>query len=71
MQAVVPVAGKGTRLRPLTDDRPKALVSVAGQPLLTHVFAIPLLDPAAQSWTRAAALGTRVEYLPSLTCCPS
>lgn len=38
MKAVVPAAGEGTRLRPLTADRPKGLVSVAGQPLLEHVF---------------------------------
>jgi glucose-1-phosphate thymidylyltransferase len=38
MQAIVPAAGEGTRLRPLTNDRPKGLVEVAGQPILTHVF---------------------------------
>jgi glucose-1-phosphate thymidylyltransferase len=38
MQGVVPAAGRGTRLRPLTDDRPKALVRVAGTPLLAHVL---------------------------------
>lgn len=38
MQAVVPAAGEGTRMRPLTADRPKGLVEVAGRPLLAHVF---------------------------------
>lgn len=38
MQAVVPAAGRGSRLRPLTDDRPKGLVEVAGQPILSHCF---------------------------------
>jgi glucose-1-phosphate thymidylyltransferase len=38
MQAVVLAAGKGTRLRPLTETRPKGLVDVDGQPILTHCF---------------------------------
>jgi glucose-1-phosphate thymidylyltransferase len=38
MDAVVLAAGEGTRLRPLTEDKPKGMVDVAGQPILTHCF---------------------------------
>ena len=38
MKAVVLAAGKGTRLRPLTEDKPKAMVEVDGKPLVAHCF---------------------------------
>lgn len=38
MDAIIPAAGRGSRLGALTDDRPKGLVEVAGRPLLAHVF---------------------------------
>lgn len=37
-QAMIFAAGLGTRLKPLTDTMPKALVPVSGQPLLWHVI---------------------------------
>ncbi|XVH32258.1 UTP--glucose-1-phosphate uridylyltransferase AglF [Haloferacaceae archaeon DSL9] len=38
MQAVVLAGGKGTRLRPLTDDKPKGMVEIDDRPILTHCF---------------------------------
>jgi glucose-1-phosphate thymidylyltransferase len=37
MKAVIPVAGIGKRLRPHTHTSPKALVTVAGKPILGHI----------------------------------
>ncbi len=38
MKAVILAAGKGVRMRPLTESRPKALVELAGKPLIGHVM---------------------------------
>src|SRR6056297_522831 len=38
MQTVVLAAGEGTRMRPLTADRPKPMLPVAGKPLVAHAL---------------------------------
>lgn len=38
MKIIIPVAGKGTRLRPHTNTKPKCLVQVAGKPVLGHLL---------------------------------
>ena len=38
MKAILPVAGVGSRLRPHTHTVPKALVHVAGKPILGHIL---------------------------------
>ena len=38
MIAIIPMAGKGTRLRPLTHSTPKALLRVGAKPILGHII---------------------------------
>lgn len=51
MKAIIPVAGGGSRLRPLTLETPKALVPVAGKPMLAY-----LLDQVAGMGIRDVVL---------------
>lgn len=38
MNAIIPVAGRGTRLRPHTHTQPKVLMNVAGKPILAYIL---------------------------------
>jgi NDP-sugar pyrophosphorylase family protein len=76
MKAMILAAGEGTRLRPLTSDRPKPMLDLAGRPLIAHL--IELLrrhgvteiavnlhhkPEALQSYLGdGAALGVRITY---------
>lgn len=44
MQCVILVAGEGTRMRPLTLERPKPLIAVCGKSILAHI--VDALPPA-------------------------
>ena len=51
--AMVLAAGLGTRLRPLTESRPKSLIEVAGKPLIDHA-----LDRLAGAGVERAVVNT-------------
>lgn len=71
MKAVILVAGKGTRLQPLTLTRPKHLVPVAGKPIIDHVLtalkqagiseALLIVNYMAESLRQYLGDGTRYE----------
>jgi len=76
MKAMVLAAGRGSRLGALTDHTPKALVEVAGVPLLAHVLQrlrtagvlevvinVHYLGEQIEEWVAAQRdLGLRVEF---------
>lgn len=38
IKAIIPVAGAGTRLRPFTYTQPKALIPIAGKPIISYII---------------------------------
>jgi dTDP-glucose pyrophosphorylase len=76
-KAVLLAAGRGTRMRELTDDLPKPMISVRGKPILLHIveglktagierFLIIIgyrADVVRDFFGDGERLGTRVEYV--------
>ena len=61
MKAIVPVAGAGTRLRPHTYTQPKALIPVAGKPILSFIIE-ELMDAGIEEFVFVIGyLGEKVE----------
>lgn len=62
MKAVILAAGQGSRLRPLTDDRPKGMVDIAGKPIIRWQIdtlnGCGIEDIAIVTGYRAATVGT-------------
>ena len=64
MKALVFAAGLGTRLRPLTDTMPKAMVPVAGKPLLGHVLDRLTSSLACREADRLTEVVVNVHHFP-------
>jgi len=60
MQAVILAAGTGSRLKPMTESIPKALVPVAGKPLLAYTLAFARLAGCDEITVVVGAFGEKV-----------
>ena len=61
LKIIVPMAGLGSRLRPLTWSRPKPLVSLAGSTVLDHMLAMfkTIPDPESTEYVFIMSPGQR------------
>ena len=60
MKAIIPVAGAGTKLRPLTYTQPKALIPIAGKTILSVI-----VDQLDRKSTRLNSSHEFVSRMPS------
>lgn len=75
MQCVIICAGKGTRMRPLTETIPKPMIPVCGKPILQHivealpeevdelVLVVGYLKEQIEAFCKDEFLGRKVQYV--------
>lgn len=64
MRVIIPAAGVGTRLRPHTFTLPKALIPVAGKPMINHIIElIAVLNPTEIAMVVGYLGDQMVDYL--------
>ena len=62
MKVIIPVAGIGSRLRPHTHTQPKALVPVAGKPILSHIIDALIKEGFEEFIFIIGYMGEKVEW---------
>jgi len=60
MKIVMPPAGRGERLGPLTDKIPKPLIEVAGRPIIEHILDLLIKLPDAKVGIVVGHLGDQI-----------
>ena len=63
MKSIILAAGLGTRLRPITEKKPKCMVNVAGKSILQHQLEAYLTAGIEEIVVIAGYLGEQVEHL--------
>src|SRR2546430_10148673 len=61
MQAVVMAGGEGSRLRPLTINRPKPMVPIVDKPCLGHIFELPKRHGIEESFVTLQYLASVIQ----------